>query len=76
MKQRRRLLIMFITPNDSALSQPMEQAYINTHDGWYVCEVYRCADEGRRRFRLRARSLKEALERYAGPLLTTRDKEC
>ena len=41
----------------------LEWASIETRDGYYVCEVYRCSDEGRKRFRRRARMVARALGR-------------
>jgi hypothetical protein len=48
-----------------------EWATIETPAGWYVCDVYRCADEGPRRFRRRVGALRWALETFPDPLLTT-----
>lgn len=52
-----------------------EWATIETPRGWYVCDVYRCGEEGRTRFRQRVRALQVALERYPDNLLTTSTEE-
>ncbi len=49
-----------------------EVALISTQRGYYVCEVSRCSDEGRKRFRLRARSVIKALEQCESLLTTER----
>ncbi|MFQ6011712.1 MAG: hypothetical protein ACE5KG_06030 [Nitrososphaerales archaeon] len=53
----------------------LEWAVIETQKGWYVTEVHRCSDEGRKKFRQRARALQFALEKYPYPLLTTSPEE-
>jgi hypothetical protein len=57
-------------------SGELEWANLSTEQGYYVAEVHRCSGEGRRKFRLRARSIMEALERCPTPLLTTSPDEC
>lgn len=55
------------------LDGEQEWATIETADGFYVCDVYRCCEEGRRRFRYRARSLQQALEYYDRSLVLLGD---
>ena len=71
----RTLRIHFTTPISNDSSQ-LEWATIETKRGYYVASVERCADEGRRRFRNRARSVMQALEQYQGPIVTTSPDEC
>ena len=74
--RKRKLRISFYNYDpDRLMGLSIEHAHIETADGWYVCEVHRCDDEGRKRFRLRARSIMFALERYPGPILTTSPNE-
>lgn len=63
MTQKRTLKLYYTVIKDS------EWATIETADGYYVCEIHRCSEEGKRSFRQRARSLQDALERYQNPLV-------
>jgi hypothetical protein len=65
----RRLRVSYV------VSGAQEWAAIETRRGWYVCDVYRCSDEGRMRFRQRVRALQYALQAYPDPLLTTSPEE-
>lgn len=47
-----------------------EAAILTTKDGCYLCTVERTSEEGRRRFRQRARSLQQALEYCPHPIIT------
>lgn len=71
----RTLRICFVTPMTNDTSQ-LEWATIETQRGYYVASVERCQEEGRRRFRNRARSVMHALEQYHGPIVTTSPDEC
>ena len=66
----RKLKLHYSTDGD------LEWATIETQDGWYFCTVERTTGEGRRRFRDRARSIQDALERHKGPLVTLSPKFC
>lgn len=63
-KQRRKLRVRYH-------NLPNEYASIETARGFYVCEVQRCSDEGRTRFRQRVRQIQAIIEQHRYPIITT-----